>query len=313
MSKPTNIYTNKYFKNTDAVIRILKPGKLIKGQYYLIQYKKEGTAKVNEQFYTRFRGRFVEYKLGFENILFNIKLAVFEDIILITGNNTKKNFPLHVYIVKNLYTKPEAYDRNQYAVPQWFLNAIENSKEYNNKVGFDVDEWDFAPDTGRVDATDLALNYLVNAPQSTNLSRKDNELISLRGTVMSIDGVGNSIAESLGKKLPEPKPYSVLDQEYNNARNANDQNTNDQNANQQNSNQQNANQQNANQQNANQQNANTKKRDTASAKLVEREFTDVDGGSRQRKTRRRKTRRRKMRKNKTLTKRITHTKRNRKY
>jgi hypothetical protein len=293
MSKPTNIYTNKYFKNTDAVIQILKPGKLIKGQYYLIQYKKEGTAKVNEQFYTRFRGRFVEYKLGFENILFNIKLAVFEDIILITGNNnTKKYFPLHVYIVKNLYTKPEAYDRNQYAVPQWFLNAIENSKEYNNKVGFDVDEWDFAPDTGRVDATDLALNYLVNAPQSTNLSRKDNELISLRGTVMSIDGVGNSIAESLGKKLPEPKPYSVLDQEYNNARNANDQNTNDQ--------------------NANQQNAYTKKRNTANAELVEREFTDVDGGSRQRKTRRRKTRRSKMRKNKTRTKRRTHTNRNRK-
>ncbi len=287
MSKPENIYTNKYFKNTDAVIRILKPGKLVKGKYYLIQHKKEGIMKGAEKFYTRFRGRFVEYKLGFENILFNIKLAVFEDIILITGNNTKKYFPSHVYIVKNLYTKPEAYDRNQYPVPNFFLAEIENSKEYNYKVGFDVDEWDFAPDTGRVDATDLALNYLVNAPQSTNLSRKDNELISLRGTVMSIDGVGNSIAESLGTKLPEPKPYSVLDQEYNNARNANDQNANDQ--------------------NANQQNANTKKRDTASAKLVEREFTDVDGGSR-----RRKTRRRKMRKNKTRTKRRKHTKRHRK-
>ena len=72
MSKPTNIYTNNYFKNTDAVIRILKPGKLIKGQYYLIQYKKEGTAKVNEKFYTRFRGRFVEYKLGLRD-----KIAIF--------------------------------------------------------------------------------------------------------------------------------------------------------------------------------------------------------------------------------------------
>ena len=307
MSKPENIYTNKYFKNTDAKIRILKTGKLVKGKYYLIQHKKEGIMKGTEKFYTRFRGRFVEYKLGFENILFNIKLAVFEDIILITGNNTKKYFPLHVYIVKNLYTKPEAYDRDKYPVPHFFLAEIENSKEYNYKVGFDVDEWDFAPDIGRVDATDLALNYLVNARQSNNLSRKDNELIALRGTVMSVDGVGNKVSEYLGTKLPEPIPYSVLDQEYNNARNSNDQNANQQNANQQNTNQQNTNQQNTNNQNANQQNAYTKKRNTATAELAVREFTDVDGGSR-----RRKTRRRKMRKNKTRSKRRTYTKRLRK-
>ena len=298
MSKPTNIYTNNYFKNTDAVIRILKPGKLIKGQYYLIQYKKEGTAKVNEKFYTRFRGRFVEYKLGFQNILFDIKLAVFEDIIVITGNNTKKYFTDNIYIVKNLYTNPKAYDKYKYPRPDFFLADIQNSKEYNYNLGFDVNEWDFAPDIGRVDATDLALNYLVNARQNTELSRKDNELIALRGTVMSVDGVGNKVSEYLGTKLPEPIPYAVLDQEYNNARNSNDQNANDQNANQQN----------ANQQNANDQNAYTKKRNTANAELVEREFTDVDGGSR-----RRKTRRNKMRKNKTRTKRITHTKRKRKY
>lgn len=306
-NKFENVYKNKYFKNTDADIRKLKPGKLIKRQNYLISYSKAG---IDERFYTRFRGKFVEYKSGFKNILSNIELAVFEDVIVINSNNSDSDtnsnsnsnsdwdsdsdsdsdtnssnrfyFTNDIYIVKNLYTNPKAYDNSNYVKADFFLSDIENSKKYNYYVGFNIEKWDFAPDIGRINSVnEYALNYLTNARKNPNLLDDANRQIDLQRRVMS--AVGPEISGFLNTPLPPTIPYAELDSTYNNVRNSNDQNANDQ-------------------------NANIKKRGATNAELVEREFAEVDGG-----TRRRKTRRRKMRKNKTRSKKRKLTKRHRKY
>ena len=316
----------KKFRNTEAIIPTVNPRNLIVGQDYLIQHIKEGlpsifllhglSAKqqkaIIEKVITRFRGRFVKYitskdtKLKNENpammmpIQPNERVAVFEDVDIISGND-KNIFPEKgIYVIKNTETPTKHVIGTAYlehpdksVKDTQFKELIKERKYY---TGFDISTWMFAPTISRKIIRNT-FNQVINQSQDPNLSNEENQLIDFRRDVVAVDFIGDLMGELLGTAKPQVAARETLDSgptlnsRFNDERITNAKNINAENANEQNANQQNA----------------TKKRRASTAELVEREYTEVDGGSR-----RRKTRRRKMRKNKTRSKRRKHTKRHRK-
>lgn len=284
-----------YFRNTTASVPTLGKYDLVEGNYYLIQHGKEGLKgitkyapgtttevkdKIVAQIISRFKGRFIRYDIGRSSkypdglpgyLTPGREVAVFDKVEIISGDD-KRFFTDDVYVIKPSRGIMTTFDSARIAA-NGMLREITNPA---NQTAFATTTWTFANDTLRNNADRLAdttLHGLANTPMDPNLTEEENNLIALRGTVMSTDGVGNNISGYLGREMPDVKPYKVLHEEF-----------------------------------LKKDPYNYK----GNKVNVDEPFSEVDGGSKRRKNRTRRNKTRKARRNKTSSRKRKNTKRYRK-
>ena len=283
------------FRNTTASVPTLDKYDLVEGNYYLIQHGKEGLKgvtkyapgtttevkdKIVAQTITRFKGRFIRYDIGRSSrypdglpgyLTPGREVAVFDQVKKISGDD-KRFFTDDVYVIKPSRGIMTTFDAAR-ITSNGMLQEITNPA---NQTAFATGTWTFANDTLRNNADRLAdttLHGLANTPMDPNLTEEENNLIALRGTAMSTDGVGDKISEYLGRKMPNVIPYKDLHKDFV---------------------------------------ANDPYNYKGNKVNLDEPYSEVDGGSQRRKNRTRRNKTRKARRNKTSSRKRKNTKRYRK-